>query len=317
MLGQMIIATFAGQTPTPSLLARIRQGQVGGVILFADNVAAGVTATRELTRQLQSAAAQGRNPPLLIMTDQEGGTVKRLVGPPSLAAADMDSATVAFDQGTQTGQLLRSAGINIDLAPVADVEQVSGSFLGTRSFGSDPAVVANRACAFARGLAAAGVGYTLKHFPGLGLATGNTDTRPVSIDASAAALRADNLPYSTCGLGSLALVMVSSAIYPNLSGPLPAVMSPEIYRHELPLDVHGRSPPTISDDLQSGAIAAQVAPEHAVLAGLDLLLYAQTEQASADSYGKLLAEARAGSIPTATLRAADRKIRALKRRLIR
>ena len=86
----------------------------------------------------------------------------------------------------------------MDLAPVADVERVSNSFLGTRSFGSDPSVVESRACAFAQGLQSEGVAYTLKHFPGLGRATSSTDTGPVTIDASATEIRHDYLPYSAC-----------------------------------------------------------------------------------------------------------------------
>jgi beta-N-acetylhexosaminidase len=83
MLGQMIVARFSGPSPSASFLARIRAGEIGGVILFADNVAGGLAATKALTDRLQSAAEEGSNPPLLIMTDQEGGDVKRLTGPPT------------------------------------------------------------------------------------------------------------------------------------------------------------------------------------------------------------------------------------------
>jgi beta-N-acetylhexosaminidase len=315
MLGQMIVARFRGSVPSPELLARIRAGQIGGVILFADNVSGGVTGTRQLSSELQRAAARGGNPPLLIMTDQEGGAVRRLVGPPSLAPADMTSATIARAQGRAAGRLLGSAGINVDLAPVADVES-SPNFLGSRSFGSAPAAVARRACAFAAGLSGQGIAYTLKHFPGLGLAVGNTDLGTVRISAPASVLRAGYAAYRACGSGPLGLVMVSSAIYPALSGSLPAVMSPAIYQRELRSAVPGSLPVTISDDLQSPAIESQVAPaRHAIQAGVDLLMYAQTEQASAVAYSKLLAEARGGVISTARLASADARIRALKRRL--
>lgn len=316
MLGQMIVARFAGPAPPVTLLHRIRRGQVGGVILFSDNVVRGRLATRRLTQELQQAAARDGNPPLLVMTDQEGGEVARLVGPPELAPADMESDATAFDEGAATGRLLRSEGLNVDLAPVADVERVPGSFLGSRAFGSNARLVGARACAFARGLASQGVAYTLKHFPGLGRATGNTDTGVVSVDAQADALRADYSAYSTCGANRLAMVMVSSAIYPALSGPSPAVMAPEIYRRELPIAVGGGSPLTISDDLQSAAIAAQTASSRrAVDAGVDLLMYAQSEQASATAYARLLNETRAGLIPVSAVRAADERILRLKRLL--
>lgn len=317
MLGQMMVTAFSGRQPSTSLLARIQDGELGGVILFSDNVVGGSLATSTLTRELQSAAARGGNPPLLIMTDQEGGAANRLSGPPTVAPAEITTAGQAFDQGVETGRLLREEGINIDLAPVADVARTPESFLGSRSFGADPGVVAARACAFARGLASQGIAYTLKHFPGLGRAGRNTDYGPVVVADAAGVLREDYLPYSWCGRGPLALVMVSSAIYPTLSGSsLPAVMSPEIYRRELPLAVAGARPVTISDDLESGAIAGQLAPaRHAVAAGVDLILYAASEKTSADVYEVLLADARAGLIPRSVLEAANLRIRRLKRHL--
>jgi beta-N-acetylhexosaminidase len=314
MLGQMIVARFSGPTPSAALLARIGSGQVGGVVLFADNVAGGHDATAALTATLQKAARAGGNPPLLIMTDQEGGAVKRLPGAPSLAPADMASNATAYAQGKATGQLLRQVGINVDLAPVADVERVPGSFLGTRAFGSDPSIVAQRACAFAAGLASERVAYTLKHFPGLGRATASTDSGPVSIADPADALRSDYRPYAACGAGSLALIMVSSAIYPSLSGQLPAVMSPAIYDHELPLATRSSSIVTISDDLETDAITSQLAPaRRAINAGLDLLLYAETEEASDAAYVRLLAEARSGVVRTHRIESASSAIAAVKR----
>ncbi len=316
MLGQMIVASFSGPDPSPSLLGRIRAGQVGGVILFGDNIVGGTATTRALANKLQAAAREGHDPALLIMTDQEGGEVKRLPGPPTRAAADMTTPGVAFAQGTATGQLLRSAGVNLDLAPVADVERVRGSFLGTRSFGTSPGVVAPNACAFAAGIASKGIAFTLKHFPGLGRATANTDLGSVTIDASAGALRTDYAAYRKCGANPRGIVMVSSASYPRITGPLPAVMSRATYRHELALAVPNGSPLTISDDLQSPAITAQTGPARAAInAGLDLLMYAGSEQGSAGAYAKLLAEARAGTVSRARIAAAASRIEALKRRL--
>jgi beta-N-acetylhexosaminidase len=308
MLGQMIVARFAGVRPSASLLARIRAGEVGGLVLFADNFAGGLATARAETADLQRAAREGGNPRLLVMTDQEGGEVSRLPGPPSLAPSEMNSPAVAFAQGQATGRLLRTVGVNVDLAPVADVKRVDESFLGTRAFG-----MAANACAFAKGVASAHVAYTLKHFPGLGRASKSTDTAPVSIDASPTALRSDYTAYRTCGRGPLAIVMISSAIYPRITGPLPAVMSPLTYKRELPAATGGSAVLTISDDLQGGALAHQDAPaRHAIDAGLDLLTYAGTEQASAEAYSTLLGEARSGLVSGARIRAAYAAIIAFK-----
>lgn len=313
MLGQMIVARLSGPQPSSTFLARVRAGQVGGVILFADNLVS-PQATRALTRELQQAAAGGGNPPLLIATDQEGGSVRRLLwAPPTLSAEAMTSNTVARNEGEAAGRALRSAGINVDLAPVADVLHEPESFLGTRTFGSDPLVVGARACAFASGLTAAGVGFTLKHFPGLGRAPADTDTQAVTVGASAIALRTDYRAYRDCGAQPNALVMVSNAAYPSLTGSsLPAVLSPEIYSHELPSALGG-TPVTISDDLQTPGILDQSHPaQQAINAGLDLLMYAKTETGSAIAYGQLLRAVHTGVISATRIGEADEAIELFK-----
>jgi beta-N-acetylhexosaminidase len=315
MLGQMIVARFSGPDPSAGLLERIRRGEVGGVILFADNVAGGEAATRELISSLQRAAGEGGNPPLLVMTDQEGGEVRRLPwAPPTLAPSAMSSTAVALAQGRATGGALRAVGINVDLAPVADVERVADSFLGTRAFGSEAAPVAADACAFAEGLAAEGVAFTLKHFPGLGRATTSTDVHSTTVPAPAAALREDYGAYNQCGRSPRGLVMVSSAIYPSLTGgSLPAVLSPEIYSEELPLAVGIPGVLTISDDLQAPALAGETnVARRAVDAGLDLLMYATSEAGSSAAYSELLAASASGAVPRERIEAASGAIDALK-----
>ena len=316
MLGQMIIARFPGPSPSAAMLARIRAGEVGGVILFSDNFSRGLPSARAMIGDLQRAARLGGNPPLLVMTDQEGGAVNRVPGPPTLAPSEMSSPALAFAQGRAAGRLLRPLGVNVDLAPVADVERAAGSFLGTRSFGSTPTEVAADACAFARGLASEHVAYALKHFPGLGRATQSTDVAPVTIGASAADVRADYAAYETCGRGPLAMVMISNAVYPSLTGALPAVMSPLTYARELPSATADASDVTISDDLEAAAITGQAAPaRHAINAGLDLLMYAHSEQASAEAYGALRVEAAAGLVSKTRIRVAYDAIVLLKRRV--
>jgi beta-N-acetylhexosaminidase len=316
LVGQLIVGRFSGTQPSAAFLARVRAGQLGSVILFGDNTAAGLPATRHAIAELQNAARKGGNPPLLVMTDQEGGEVRRLRGPPGLAPAAMNSTAVAHAQGVATGRLLRSAGVNVDLAPVADVERTPNSFLGTRSFGSNPAVVAARACEFARGLGSEGVAYTLKHFPGLGFADASTDSQQVTIPVPAAELRTDYAAYHACGSSPEAMIMISSAIYPSLSSSAPAVVSPEIYARELPLALGQAGHLTISDALDTPALAGQKRPAlRAIDAGLDLALLSGTERESAYTYKRLLAAARRGTLPESRLRSAVFAVEALKRRL--
>jgi beta-N-acetylhexosaminidase len=309
-LGQMLVGRFAGAEPPRQFLARIRAGEVGGVILFEENLVGGESAVSAVVERLQEAASAGGNPPLLIMLDQEGGSVKRLPGPPAVAAAAMSSPAQAAEQGEATGRYLRALGIDVDLAPVADVRH-AGGFLGSRAFGITPATVASRACAFAAGLTANGVAATLKHFPGLGFATANTDEGAVTVTAPAEQLRADYVPYRSCGSGPLTLIMVSNAIYPALTGELPAVMSPLTYGREMA--AAGVDGVTISDDLETPAIAAQTTPaRRAINAGLDLLLYATAEATSATAYPRLLSDLRSGRIDAERVQVAAAKILALK-----
>jgi beta-N-acetylhexosaminidase len=305
-LGQTIVARYHGLTPSRALLRRIRRGQVGGVILFADNVAQPRAGIRRAVASLYRAASAGGRPKPLVMVDQEGGVVKRLPGPPSTSAAAMRAPGA---EGRATGRSLRVLGVTVDLAPVADVAH-PGTFLGSRTFGSTPARVASRACAFAAGLRRGHVAAALKHFPGLGYARVNTDDAPATVTASAAALRRDHEPYRSCGAQPGTLAMLSSAAYPNLTGSGPAVLSRAAYR-ELPR--RGDWPVTISDALETPALARQSHPaRRALAAGLDLLLYANTEQGSATAYRLLLRDARAGRLPRARIDEAAKRVLRLK-----
>lgn len=310
-LGQLIMGRFVGRRPPAAVLGRIRRGELGGVILFRDNLRGGRPAVRAMIARLQRAAADGGNPPLLIAIDQEGGAIRRIAGPPQPSASRMRSVASAQREGERTGRFLAGLGVNLDLAPVADRAQVPDSFLRERSFGRAPADVARRACAFSAGLRTHGVLATLKHFPGLGAARVSTDAAPASIGRPAAGLRRDYAPYARCGKRVGTLVMMSSAVYPELLGSEPAVLSPAAYRRELQ-GVAGQ-PITISDDLETPAIAGLQAPaRRAILAGLDILLYAKTEAGSQAAYPRLLADVRVRRLRIGRIRSSARRIAVIK-----
>jgi beta-N-acetylhexosaminidase len=313
-LGQMIVARFTGSEPPLGFLHRIAAGEIGGVILFGENLEGGETAIGNRVDRLQRAARRGGGPPLLVMVDQEGGKVRRLPGPPTVAPAAMSGRREAREQGEATAGLLRRLGVDVDLAPVADLGR-KGSFLGPRAFASSPERVAMLACSFAAGLRHGNVVATLKHFPGLGLANANTDTSAVRIDAPAARIRAGYAPYQACAGAPLTMVMIGSAIYPRLTGNRPAVMSPGTYTRELPL-AGARQQVTISDALETPAIEVHPHPaRRAIDAGLDLLLYAKSESASAAAYDRLLDDADRHRISTAKIQQAAAAVIDLKREL--
>src|SRR3984885_12998238 len=128
-----------GTYPSPALLARVRKGEVGGVILMGANVSPQLPAA---IGGLQPAAPRGGRPPLVIATDQEGGDVRRLPNAPPFQSPETMSGNIDH-QGRITAQALRAVKINTDLAPVADVLH-AGSFIGSRSFGSSPAKGADK-----------------------------------------------------------------------------------------------------------------------------------------------------------------------------
>ncbi len=311
-VGQMTASPLRGTTADASLLRRVRAGQVGGVILFGENIETHPQ-VRALVHSLQRAAREGDNPGLLVMADQEGGTVKRFASiPPTKSARAMshDSTTAIRAQGRATADGLLADGVNVDLAPVADVPTSAHSFLGTRAFSASAATAARDACAFAEGLREGRVAATLKHFPGLGRASGNTDVQKVTVAASPVTLIPDLQPYRACAALPRTLVMVSSAVYAPLTQGRPAVASPPAYR--LLHDTLGFAGPTISDQL--GAVAVAHVPNLAATtaaAGLDLELWGSAPAAE-NGYRALLGAARAGRVPAARIRQAAARIRALK-----
>ena len=314
-IGQRIVTGMAGRRPSAALLRRIARGEVGGVILFGWNVGSREQA-RTAIGTLQRAARRGSRPPLLIMTDQEGGSVRRFRSlPPALSARRMGAdPALARREGGRTGRALRALGVNVDLAPVADVPRLAPHFLGSRAFGRRVERVTAGATAFATGLAGAGIAATAKHFPGLGHAGSNTDLSRVRITSSRSALRADYGPFEALIQGGAPLVMVSNAAYDALdpSG-LPACMSRPIVEGEL-RDVAGFGGVTISDALGSPAVTRVRGRYGAVAnAGVDMLLFG-TERASATAYHRLVSAGLHRILDPDRNSAAAERIQALKRR---
>lgn len=297
--------------PTPALLARVAAGQVGGIILLGNGWTTPQTVKTAVDR-LQAVACR-RGSPLLIGVDQEGGTVRRFGwAAPAVSAAATTTPAVARSQAAQTARQLVHVGVRIDFAPVADTISTPRSFLGTRSFGSDPARVGSLASAFVRGLQSGGVAATAKHFPGLGSAVASTDDRPVTIARSRAFLTARLAPFSAAIAAETKLVMVSNASYPALD----ASGSPAVFSHAIVTDLLrgelGFDGVVVSDALDAGAVErVPDEPGRALAAGVDLLLYSRTP-ASEAGYAELVRDAAGSAAVRADLAAAVQRIGALK-----
>jgi beta-N-acetylhexosaminidase len=306
--GQRVVYSYPGLTPPESLLAHIRAGEAAGVIFFGENIAS-LSQISGVVRQLRAAAAQSPDPyPLLLMTDQEGGMVRRLPGEPALSHKDVGQSAnpgaAATSAGRGAGQNLAGVGMNVNLAPVLDVFHAPGDLMDSyeRSFSSTASTVGTLGANYVTAEQAVGVAATVKHFPGLGKANAdqNTDTRSVTLNVPLATLRdVDEAPYQKSIAAGAKLVMLSWAVYPALDAGRPAGLSAAVMQ-EL-RSRNGFTGVTITDALEAGALQSYGSTgNRAVLAaqaGDDLILASARDA----NQGTAAADALAGALADGTL----------------
>jgi beta-N-acetylhexosaminidase len=318
-VGQHMVFAYDGLRPPPDLRRRIGRGEAAGVILFARNVRS-AGQVRAAMRGLQAIPRPaGHDAPLLVMADQEGGPVRRISGSPRRAAAELRTVAAARASGRAAARTLRGAGVNLDLAPVADVAR-PGSALERerRSFGRGPAGVAQLAAAFAGGLRDGGVLAAAKHFPGFGAAIVNTDDAPARIATPLATLRTvDARPFADLVRAGVGAVMLSTGVYPALDE-RPAAFSSRWIGGELRGRL-GFAGVTVSDDLATPAVAGFGSIGRravlAVRAGVDLPLFVRGYGVGTQAAAGLLAAARGRQLDQAALRDSARRVLALRARL--
>ena len=316
----ILIPPFPGTTAPRWVLNALSRG-LAGVTLFGPNVVGDTTA---LTATLRAAAPAEP----VIAIDEEGGDVTRLAyasgspypGNAALGAVDDVSLTRAVYAAI--GADLVRLGINTDLAPDADVLDLSGSaVVGTRSFGPDTALVARHVAAAVSGLQSAGIVACAKHFPGHGSTGDDSHLSLATISGTLAEIRTRDLPPFVAAIdaGSLAL-MPGHLRVPELTGSMPASLSPAavsgLLRGEL-----GFSGVVISDALEMKAASAVFGiPEAAVLAviaGVDLLcLGRDTDEEMYHAVRAALADAvTSGRLPGSRLEDAAARVASLRNQL--
>jgi beta-N-acetylhexosaminidase len=318
LVGQTIVGKMGPGGPDKQMLQQVRSGQLGNLIVQphdANSLKADVS-------RVQKAARQGGNPPLLIMIGQEGGYVKQLPGPPNTAPNDLGRSgdpNAAKSEGQDTGGFLSDLGVNVDLAPLMDVTIAkTADTIATRTYGSDEANVAKVGVGFIQGLQAGGVAATAKHFPGLGLSTQDTDFGRADVQATPAEQEAALAPFKSAIDGGVDLVMVSTAIYPNLGSQQPAALASAIVTGQL-RDHFGFKGPIITDDLEGLGVTAvttsQQAAVAALRAGADLLLFAHEVKTAGAAFQAVMKAASTGRLDQGALQAAYDRVVALKRSL--
>jgi len=311
LAGQRIIYAYSGLKPPSSLVALIHAGEAAGVILFGPNIA-NLEQIHAVVEQLQQASLTSPlHTRMLILTDQEGGQVRRLPGAPVLSEKQIGERSNSIELASLSGrgaeENLASVGINVNLAPVLDVYRQPGDFIDQfqRSYSANARDVTNLGAAFIAAQQLSGVAATAKHFPGLGAATQsqNTDLRPTVLNSPLAVLRSvDELPYRKAIAAGVKLVMLSWATYPALDPHYPAGLSADVIRGELRtrLGFHGV---TITDGINAGAVTpfGSLAERgvQAAAAGADLILCAAANPArNSPAQGLTVLHALASALAT-------------------
>lgn len=313
----VLMPCFDGITAPEWLLRRV-SGGLGGVCLFARNIG-----TPEQLRAL-TASLHARRPELVIAIDEEAGDVTRLDAatgsrfPGAAALGRADDVQLTEEIGRQVGRLLAAGGITLNFAPSADVAvDRSNPIIGTRSFGSDPDLVARHAAAFIVGQQSAGVAACVKHFPGHGDTAADSHLSVAVVATDRAGLDRVALPPFAAAIDAgVTAVMTGHLVVPVVDD-LPASLSPrwttQILREQL-----GFAGVVVTDALEMAAIAGSQGIARgavlAVLAGADLLCLGGEDAGEVmldDARDALVEAVLAGELPLPRLQEAAKRVRTL------
>lgn len=323
-VGALVVVSWRASVPWTKVQALITADHVGGVLMFGPNFGGGVSGLRSWNDRIAAlASAACFDHPILSMLDEEGGAVaqvKAAFAPPSqlMAAAGGASRVMALERANGAG--LRSAGVGLDLAPVADVRTNSrDAIIGDRSFGSNPSAVAALVAAAVAGLHEGGEGATLKHFPGLGGAPGDPHVAIPTDPESQSQWQRVQVPGFAAGIAAGADAVMVTAVYtPGLGGgSLPAMFAPAVVgklRSQL-----GFSGVIMTDSLSMGGVTARWSlPDAAVMAleaGNDMVLLGNGDPAyEAAAIAAIKAAVLSGRLDRARLHASAMRVNALRDR---
>ncbi len=277
-VGQLFLVRIAG-APAADVAQAVRTYHFGS-LLWQGTSTAGVAGDRQASQAIQALASSAATAGVrfFIAANQEGGQVQELQGPgfavipPALTQGQL-TATELQQQAAAWGRELRSAGVNLDLAPVMDVvpsaTASSNAPIGAlqREFGYNPQTTGTHGAAFIRGMKQVGVATTAKHFPGLGQVVGNTDFTSGVVDTTTG----PNSPYltsfRTAIKAGVPLVMVALATYTRIDPHHLAAFSSRVMRGLLRQQLHFNGV-IVSDDLGAAAAVAGLSP---ATRGIDFL----------------------------------------------
>ena len=265
-VGQLFLVGIAG-APAGEVAQAVGTYHFGS-LLFEGTSTAGLTADRRVTRAIQALASPAATARVrfFIAANQEGGQVQELQGSgfseiPSALAQGQLAAAELQRQAAGWGRELRSAGVNLDLAPVMDVVSAATASQNApigavqREFGHTPQTTGAHGAAFIRGMKQAGVATTAKHFPGLGLVTANTDFAAGVVDKATGPKSPYLASFRAALQAGVPFVMVALATYTRIDPHHLAAFSSRIMRGLLRQQLNFRGV-IVSDDLGAAAAVA-------------------------------------------------------------
>ncbi|MEY2478411.1 MAG: beta-N-acetylhexosaminidase [Actinomycetota bacterium] len=308
----LIVGMPAVTQSSDPMVAQVLDARVGGVLITEPNVRSSAQ-IGQLVSDIKARAGR----PLIVATGEESGrvsTFRDVIGrTPSARSLAARPAPAVQEFARDVGSKLAAIGVNLDLAPVVDLDAgPAGGLIGDRSFSADPVRAGAYGLAWARGLAAAGVAPTAKHFPGHGRATGDSHLELLQVTTPLAELEAHDVkPFAELIRAGVPAVMLDHVAYTAFDPALPASLAPAAYQLLRRLGFKGVA---ITDSVGMGAVNLRwnfgEATVRALAAGADAVLTTDGTQAPAMREA-IVTAVREGRVPEARLNEAAGRVVAL------
>lgn len=321
-IGQMIMTGYSTPELSPDIIRLIEEYKVGNIILFSHNIQS-IDQIGKSTRKLHQRIEASTGHPAIISIDQEGGVVTRLPKEASnIPGAMLIGATknkeYAKEAGRITGKELRALGINMNLAPVLDVNSnPDNPVIGVRSYSSNPCMVKDFGISMMKGLMESGVMATVKHFPGHGDTKVDSHLElPVVEKSLEELMECELIPFQSAILQGAPCLMTSHILFPKLEKEKkPATMSKAILTNLL-RDKLGFKGLIVTDCLEMSAIKSYYGTAYgaveAVKAGAQILCISHTAELVIETIEEIEAAVEAGEIPMEVIDKAVENILAYK-----
>lgn len=323
-IGQMFVCGFPGTVMNDEFIEMVKTYKIGNVILFKHNIE-NLMQMKKLCSDIQSLIQQETGYPAFITIDQEGGAVSRFTQdefnvPGAMALAATGDEKNAYTAGLLTAELLRSHGVNFNLAPVLDINSnPNNPVIGVRSYGSTSGIVTRFGIQMMQGLTAGGIVSSAKHFPGHGDTSVDSHLTLPIVHKTRAELEKNELaPFIKAIQEGIPAIMISHIMFPAIDATAPATLSKKIVTDVLKQELKF-SGLVISDCMEMKAIQHFVGTPQgcaaAIKAGIELIFVSHTAATARAALDLIMHECESGALPVDSITHAAAKIAALKAQL--